>query len=289
MKKLIVAISITAVCFLALGTFFDLQIDTFLYNPESIFGKIFAALGMAPQLLVSFFAPAMAFAVIFVKRSELKPLGAIIVVILVLLLMATQIKNIVSDIGEMLHLNFCFAAGIFAALFVCAFFAALPFAKNKPNEVFSTAVIGVFSFYIGIFILQLLKTEWGRQRFFTMESERRSELFTSWYLPQGYPAALNADHFKSFPSGHSFSSMFAVWFSLFPCFLCAEKNAKKYTKIIFALALIFGLTTMSSRLVLGRHFLSDVTMGASLSLFFIALFKIIVDANYIKIKRLVFK
>jgi membrane-associated phospholipid phosphatase len=57
--------------------------------------------------------------------------------------------------------------------------------------------------------------------------------------------------------------MCAVWFALWPLFI---DGLKKYTHLIFAAALLFGFAVMASRIVYGRHFLSDVTVGAALSL-----------------------
>jgi membrane-associated phospholipid phosphatase len=83
--------------------------------------------------------------------------------------------------------------------------------------------------------------------------------------------------------------MLAVWFSFLPaCIAGASVKAAKWAKIIFKAAILFGVAVMFSRLILGKHFLSDVACGAALSLAMIAIFKTLVESNYGKIRKLCF-
>jgi membrane-associated phospholipid phosphatase len=125
-------------------------------------------------------------------------------------------------------------------------------------------------------LLEAAKIGWGRQRFFTMTDSAAQ--FTPWYVPQGMAAS---DDFKSFPSGHSFAAMLALWFALLPeCVVGPGPTAKTWGRRLALLALTFGACTMLSRLLLGMHFLSDVTCGAALSLLSLAAAAALVRAHY---------
>ncbi|MDR1148499.1 MAG: phosphatase PAP2 family protein [Spirochaetaceae bacterium] len=258
MKKLVIVSSVVTVILLVLATFFDLQIDEYIYNPKSSFAKIFATLGMLPQNALLFLAPAMAFSAMFEKRREVKTPVWILIIAALLLVTIVDFRDTAIFLQDASKLPYSAVIPIICFVIFALFLAALPFAKKKPNELLITALIGLAAFTVGYFILQTLKTYWGRQRFFTMNDS--AEQFTKWYLPQEKSVS---DNFKSFPSGHSFNAMCAVWFALWPLFI---DGLKKYTKLIFTLALLFGFATMASRMIYGRHFLSDVTVGAAIAL-----------------------
>jgi membrane-associated phospholipid phosphatase len=263
MKKFIVVSSIIVVALLVVAAFFDLQIAEYIYNPKSVFAKAFAAVGMVPQSVVLLLSPPMALAVLFEKRRGIRPAVGIGAAAGILLVASVSIYGAVNGAMHENKVPPVFLVALVCLIMVLVFIIMLPFAKRRPSGLLFTALTGFLVVTAGAAILQTLKTFWGRQRFFTMDDA--AVQFTAWYLPQ---SGGGEDAFKSFPSGHSFSAMCAVWFALWPRFI---DGLKKYTRLIFALALIFGLTVMASRMIYGRHFLSDVTVGAALSLAFFAL------------------
>ncbi|GHV83194.1 hypothetical protein AGMMS50212_05340 [Spirochaetia bacterium] len=280
MRKLIFIGALVFLAFLGSATFLDLWIDKALFNPQSTFGAIFAVIGLLPQIGIIFIAPAMVWAVFIAKRKDIKPTG-ILILIFVSAVSVFRIYNDQDDLPNVIKSN-----PWIIVLFFCALvFVVLPFAKKHPHEVLQAGIIAVLVLFAGRLILDNVKMNWGRQRFFTMTDP--DSQFTRWFLPQGKAAS---DSFKSFPSGHSFSAMLSVWVSLIPvCIFGAGEKARKWSKIIVVLALLFGFTTMFSRLVLGMHFLSDVTCGAVISLACFVVFKSLIDANYERIRTLSFK
>ncbi|MDR1362926.1 MAG: phosphatase PAP2 family protein [Spirochaetaceae bacterium] len=269
MKRLIISSSVVTAALLVIAAFFDLQIDEYIYNPESRFAKIFAFAGMLPQYALMIFPPAMIIAAMFENRRKTKALSWVLAVAALLAVTSLHFYEIANYVRHETGLsNITLILTLLCLLEIALFFAALPFAKKNPAGLLVTGLVGFIAFTFGYEILQLLKTYWGRQRFFTMKDA--AEQFTQWYIPQGKAAS---DSFKSFPSGHSFAAMCAVWFALWPLFIDC---LKKYTKLIFTLALLFAFTVMVSRMIYGRHFLSDVTAGAALALASFALAKIII-------------
>jgi membrane-associated phospholipid phosphatase len=280
MRKLLVIGVLVFAALLGSATFLDLRIDKALFNPQSDFGALFATLAMIPLDAIPVIVPAMVWAVLVAKRKAVKPIGALVLFLLSLAALALLYQDI-PNFPAVLRSNLW----SIVLLIIALAFAALPFAKKHPDEFLKTALIALLLLTIGRFILEIVKINWGRQRFFTMTDPDAQ--FTRWFLPQGKAAS---DGFKSFPSGHSFSAMLTVWLSLLPaCILGSGAKAKQWARIIFIIALAFGFTTMFSRMVLGRHFLSDVTCGAAISLACLAAFKSLIEANYERIRTRCFK
>jgi membrane-associated phospholipid phosphatase len=279
MKKTVLLFLIAVVLLLIAGTFFDLAIDVKLYDPDSGFAKIFETVGMFPESAIIVIAPAMMLAVLFVRRKTLSVISFIVIVAVLICFESYYSQDIIKYTLKKPFGSYGAIAVLFGIIFAF-FFAALPFAKKNPREMFFVVLVGIAVIVIGDTILHYVKLYWGRQRFYTMDNPALQ--FTPWYLPQGKG---DGNKFMSFPSGHSFASMLAVWLSLWPRFI---EPLKKYTKLIFTVAVLFALTTMFSRIIYGRHFLSDVTMGASLSLALIALAVFIFDKYSEKIYKRAF-
>jgi membrane-associated phospholipid phosphatase len=279
MKKTVLSFLIAVVLLLVAGTFFDLPIGGKLYNLDSGFAKIFATIGMYPELIAIILSPAMILSVLYVKRKNIS-IVCFIVIFVVLICFEVLYSNDIRGYLSKRPLGTPGAAAILVCIIAACSFLLLPLAKKNPKEMFFVGLTGIAAIFIGKEILNTLKAYWGRQRFYTMDDPALQ--FTPWYLPQGKG---RGESFRSFPSGHSFASMLAVWLSLWPRFI---EPIKKYTKLIFTAAILFALATMFSRIVYGRHFLSDVTAGASLSLASMALAVFLCDKYSEKIYKLVF-
>jgi membrane-associated phospholipid phosphatase len=275
LKKLVIVLAVFFAALLVIASFFDLQIDEYIYNPQSAFARFFAIVGMFPQDALLLLAPAMILAALFELRRTIKAAVTAAAGVAVILVTAASLYYNLPGIAQGTGISLTIVTAVVCFLILVFFLAALPFAKKKPGELLITALIGFIAFNVGYLILQTLKTTWGRMRFYKMDDP--AVQFTKWYIPQGKSAS---DTFKSFPSGHSFSGMCAVWFALWYNFIDA---LKKYSPVILAAALLFGFSVMLSRMIYGRHFLSDVTVGAALSLASFALAKSLVTRVFRKI------
>jgi membrane-associated phospholipid phosphatase len=279
MKKTVLPFLIAIVLLLVAGTFFDLPLDGKLYDPDSSFAKIFAIIGMFPELIVIILSPAMILSVLYVKRKNISTVFFIVILAVLVCIEVLYTNDIMSYLSE-LPVGTPVAVAMLICVIVAGSFLLLPLAKKNPKEMFFVGLIGIVTIFIGKAILSTLKTYWGRQRFYTMDDPALQ--FTPWYLPQGKG---KGDNFMSFPSGHSFASMLSVWLSLWTRFI---ESIKKYTRLIFAIAILFALATMFSRIVYGRHFLSDVSTGAFLSLASMALAVFLFDKYSERIYQRVF-
>jgi membrane-associated phospholipid phosphatase len=265
LKTLVIVLAVFFAALLVIASFFDLQIAEYIYNPKSEFAKFFATAGMLPQDALLILAPAMILAALFELRRKIKAAVMTAAIIAFIFVTAVSLYYNLKGLAQGTGISTTILAAVSCFLIFVFFLAALPFAKKKPKELLITALIGFIAFNAGYLILQTLKTVWGRMRFYKMDDP--AVQFTKWYIPQGKAAS---DAFTSFPSGHSFSGMCAVWFALWYNFIDV---LKKYKAVILAAALLFGFTVMLSRMIYGRHFLSDVIVGASLCLASFALVK----------------
>jgi len=106
-------------------------------------------------------------------------------------------------------------------------------------------------------IVGITKTLWGRVRYRDLNASHSN--FTPWYLPQGITGNF------SFPSGHSAMA----WLTLASIFYF--RNPKKRLTVIIITA-IWALTVCIGRVVIGAHYLSDVTFSAAIAILVINYF-----------------
>lgn len=126
--------------------------------------------------------------------------------------------------------------------------------------------------------INLIKVVWDRPRYwFIMEYGAATGIgFRPWYviskLPDVLPEGVSSNAFKSFPSGHTANAFLMLNLTLF---FNPIKNKKAYN-IAFYFAIVWGACTGLSRLMIGQHFLTDVTVGGAFTIIaFLALKKVL--------------
>ncbi|MDR1742086.1 MAG: phosphatase PAP2 family protein [Synergistaceae bacterium] len=255
-----------AAVLLAVGTFFDLPIDEALYDPQSAFGNFFAAAGMVPLWTLLPFATGFLWGTLYAQMSRLK--WAWLAALVALALYGTYVlgwalKGFVGS-RHLYGVPWPALVVLTLVLFAAAVPAGVYLSRRHPDEALVTAVAGVVAIAGGRYILDHIKVIWGRQRFFTMTDP--AVQFTPWYQPAPVRAA--SDSFMSFPSGHSLGAWSTLWLAMFPPLLDAKRA---WTQAVAAAAAVFAAALMVSRMVLGMHFLSDVTVGAVIFVSLLAL------------------
>lgn len=144
--------------------------------------------------------------------------------------------------------------------------------EEKRETARRFAVTALVYFVLVLLVMNFLKTMWGRMRFREM-TDPASE-FTRWYQICG--GGSFDDAYASFPSGHSMNSAGVMLVVLLGDMIPALKDKKKVLRIG---AYVWCIVVGASRVFMGAHFASDVTVGILLSL---ALFEI---TNLILYKR----
>lgn len=246
-KPFIILFYTLAAAALITASFVDLKLDIFLNNPQSPFAKWFEAMGEMPARLICPIAGTMIF--YLAQNKLLKWCGFAL------------------DIGGSAYLGYHIARYlfieenglVFGILFgICVGIAALIIGQyihvegEMRNVLLTLAITGVVVMFLQSGIIESVKYLWGRVRFRDLLKDVNFERFTAWYHPNG----LNGN--KSFPSGHTASAATAYLMMLLPF---ASQKWKKAYAICFVLPFVHTSTVAYTRLVMGAHYLSDVTMG----------------------------
>lgn len=152
-----------------------------------------------------------------------------------------------------------FMVAVVALAFITVAYAFIKLVDKKHyRRLRQVAKVGVLLSVLPILVINIIKMNWGRERFRHMTAPFST--FTPWYLPQ---SLTTNNEFMSLPSGHSANSSVIYWITLIPLFL---PSLKKYEKSISIFSVIWIIMVMLSRVIVGAHFASDVVMGMTLSI-----------------------
>ncbi len=136
-------------------------------------------------------------------------------------------------------------------LFLITFYI-ITYNKNWRNYL-SIAVSIILLYFFTNVIVDVMKIEWGRVRYNDLSSESE---FTAWYIING-PDPEN----DSFPSGHTASA-----FTFLPLIILItnKKISNKFKIMLVFSVLSFGLYVAIGRVVIGKHYASDVLFSAGI-------------------------
>ncbi len=239
------------ICF----AFYDLDISIALYNKESLFGRIFEAIGEVPFTLIALLSFNVLF---FTRQKEKKGLSIFLAVISVIGILAYSfllvffVLNYLKVKGALIY-GFSFMLPIA----VGSFFGMRALTKRYGSSLKRIAIIAIITILLEQAITYLLKYAWGRPRMRDLLPPYDG--FFPWYLPNWWSGS------DSFPSGHSANAACVIVLSLLPVEFCGKKKTGEIVTSI--ICYVWLITVMVSRVVAGAHFASDVTTGAFITLF----------------------
>ena len=152
----------------------------------------------------------------------------------------------------------CAAGGVvMMALFV---FISSRIAQDRLVKAQRVLFVSVFVLLAELAIVSGLKYVWGRVRYrYWIGLGEEERLYFPWYLLRGKP---DNDNFKSFPSGHTANSTLILPMT-FIFDALGKKNAGRILRICH---IGWMIVVMTSRIMAGAHYLSDVAGGALVSL-----------------------
>lgn len=272
MKQMRLYLYITFGVFLSLfivGTFLDLQINTALYSNRNTFGLIISAIGTTPGYGM-FAIIGGGFLTLFFKKEEYKTWMRVLFIIATLgcLGASTYFAG-----REFFGPNgFYWAARSFYGYFISlpvmvglTYFGyrLMRNVDNKNLWIILLVALVAFAFALTAGVT-LFKVIFHRPRFRAIESTMIP--YYPWYercanyKEYMQTFGLDSEEFKSFPSGHAAASMGVPLIAIFLPLI--DEKYKKYRLPVFVCGLVFSLLVMFSRLLVGAHYLSDVSMGA---------------------------
>ena len=271
------AFAAVLVVMLAVGTFTDYQVAQAVYAPDNPLVVFVSTLGLFPLPYPGCFLLG-----VLVQRSlasekapALRIAGAVLCVLLAALfgaLITRAVLSIRDGFGGMVgaELPEMVRVGIGAVIGVAL--CALGFNAGKANDAKDLArnVIIVILVLIGSFIVvEVVKNFMARPRPRVVLAGYEGVEFSPWYNRTSGTEELMAtygiekDGFKSFPSGHSLQA--AAVLAAFYGLSLVYPGLRQKLGIALGIEIVFALVVMSCRMILGAHFLSDVSTGALVS------------------------
>lgn len=240
-------------------TFTDLQISMAIAK-KPLWARVFEVIGEIPFTTLTIAACAMLFRFRTTKNIVLNILcavGAGALFILFSLMGGFMTYNYLTDnLGELSKVWMVLPALLMAGLGI--WIARVIPAENR-SKALRYAAVALLYFSLVIIIMNSIKTVWGRMRFREMTDPIHE--FTRWY--QIVPRGGFNNTYASFPSGHSMNSAGVILLMLLPPMIPALTGREKTLHtIVYLWCAVVGI----SRVFMGAHFASDVTVGILLSL-----------------------
>lgn len=243
--------------------FTDLQISKAIYNAHSVYGEIFEAIGEFPAGVIATFCTISLMLTRKKEKSIKYNLGTIgYGIILVLFSLMAAMLPIKYLNGSTFLIPILFISYI-----IVSYVIAKKIKFTNKLELRQAAIVGVLMFFFVVITFNLIKMGWGRERYRHMIAEGSFEGFSLWFIRQGFTTN---NEFMSFPSGHSANGAIMIWLTLIPTFIPKLKNKQVMINICVILWIIL---VTASRVVVGAHFASDVTMGATITLIVFSLLR----------------
>lgn len=244
---------------LLLFTFTDLQISMAIAK-KPFWARALEVVGETPFTTLTIAACAILFRFRAKKNIALNILGAVgagALFALFSLMGGFMTYNYLTDnLGQISMLWMVLPAVMMAGLGIWIAWAIPAQNRGKALRYAATALLYCI---LVIVIMNSLKTVWGRMRFREMTDPIHE--FTRWY--QIVPRGGFNNIYASFPSGHSMNSAGVILLTLLPPMIPALAGKEKVLHtIVYVWCAVVGI----SRVFMGAHFASDVTVGVLLSL-----------------------
>lgn len=262
---------------LIVGTIFDYQIAQVVYAPNNPLVIFVSTLGLVPMAY-----PACLLLGVLAQRSlaskKSKPLcvaGAVLCAALALLfgaLITKALLSVLEGFGGIFEYELPGVVRMGIGAVAGAGLCALGFRAGKANDAKDLArnvLIVVVALAATFALVEIVKIFMSRPRPRLLFAGYEGIEFCPWY--QQFSGAekfmdaygIGKDAFKSFPSGHSLQAA-ALLTAYYGLSLVYPRLQQKLS-LALAVSIVFALVVMACRMILGAHFLSDVSVGALLS------------------------
>lgn len=219
--------------------FFDFEIATYLYQPNSWFGFVMERFMLLPLLVLFVFSWYVAY------HYHRNPMYLIAFYI-------SSSYVVYDTLQYWMNVKSHFLLYVVIASFVSVGFHYFCYQKRYR---YTTNLRLWLQLYRNVFIwsllsVVLLKQVWGRVRFYQLQGD--VSLFTPWIEVHWFQP------YHSFPSGHT--AMMSTSMVIFSWYKEFSKHSQFHKKIKYIIALCI-LLMMVARMRLGAHYLSDVCVG----------------------------
>lgn len=265
-KKDAAAIAVILALCLGVGSFFDYQISSALFNIGSVYGRFIEAAGELPFELTASVAGVMLVRAVRPDSRGSKWL-AVLGILVNVGLTGYEILSSLRVGGKLIvaQLVLTFVLAIVANLIVYRLTRT-----TEPDELTRWALMVLAVWVAQAIILNVIvKPLWSRPRMRVIEVTPGLEFQPWWVI--GNPdkwayiaAGVVKDGFKSFASGHTAHAAIGLMLAGLPAAAFKEKPSRR--RVVFWTAAVVVAFVAFGRIVIGAHFLSDVTCGFALVL-----------------------
>ena len=249
---------------MVIGSFFDFQISMQLFNIDSLFGMLLASYGQLPAMLCVSVAGML---LIKISKGQ-KKIVVILSYLFGILFNIFAIMGITMDpmlyIPHMSIVLSVMIAVIIVGVIDFIMWKLTPTANREQVKKVIILFLGVM--FLEIIIINVIKIPWGRPRMRMITAQ--NQVFQPWWVigsdmkEQLMSLGIAAEEFKSFPSGHSANAACAMMLGVLPV-ICQKLKGKE--NLLSFIGIMLTLTVAFSRIIMGAHFLTDVTVGMSVT------------------------
>ena len=251
------------VILMVVGSFLDLQISKLLYpGHESSLGQFFAAFGELPAFLCFTCAGVLLFLIRGRLRRDWNVLFLIISALLVAFGLVMNIREACDNVP---------ALPAWVAILVTVFAAAVAGAgvvlltrQCPAKTVLRFLLTLVFVSFVTMVLINVIKIPWSRARMRLLVSTGNDTYFMPWWQLGGalrqrlVGEGISPDEFRSFPSGHTACAACAMLAILLPTL---KKQWHDKERVCLIVGALWTLLVAVSRIWMGAHYLTDVTMA----------------------------
>lgn len=270
-KKERIAIPIIGLLLLTVFTFTDLQISMALFT-KNLYGRILEVIGELPFTFLAIFSSGLLFRFRSKANTAINIITALLTGLLFLLfslmggMMAGNYLN--ENLGGTMPAFLPYLAALLLAS--GAVIVTRSISDAQAYNALTFAIITILYILAVTISMNVIKACWGRMRIREMTDPLTQ--FTRWYVITDRGGFSNA--YASFPSGHSMNSAGVIMITLLPTFITGLSRYNIQLKIIsYTWIALVG----TSRIVMGAHFASDVTVGILLSLLLFEIIRTIIS------------
>lgn len=254
------------VILLVAGSFCDDVLSAYLYQPSNRFAVLLAAFGQLPASA----AFSVSGVLLYASRNKHNSRQSLLSVILALVLNSIALTMTIYESSVYYPNHSVILLSVITVLLLALINVFVQYTvKNLTSDQFrEVAWFILFVVVAQVAVVNGLKLIWARPRFRLLMAQDTLPFQPWWIIGNTMKAPLlalgiGADEFKSFPSGHTASAACALLIGTLPYL-----NSKwlRYQKVLFGVSVIYIIMVAISRIIMGAHFLSDVTVGLLVTL-----------------------
>ena len=256
------------------GTFFDERIAKTLFSPDNTFVKYVTSTGVFP-----FFSFAVLFLGVVCQKLISSGINKAVKITLCMILFLAAVfvgfigagslldKDCLGSIYPRLDRNIPVIVVLSLITVPLLIFAGFKLGKMScESQIIKRVICVLVLLGISYALLQVFKGAFNRPRHRLIVAGYEGIEFIPWYTrfakAKAYIALYGLDkgELRSFPSGHSILSMAVIY--ILPSFSWFFKKLRDKKLVLSIAGLCFAMIIMFTRMILGAHYLSDVSFGA---------------------------